>query len=157
MLNQLDERTKNYLQAIHNNLHFLGSNGGEELSLKEILTKKGLIDKAVITELWQNEGFNYTTRLLKYEIDNVTKFCAEVWVQYNIDAIYTHTFIFSKKPSPETIETIRLVDELETKLSIGQLKPSFTCWECGQKSHWLDSGKSFKESYGNLKESYCGC
>jgi len=157
MLNQLDERTKNYLQAIRNNLHFLGENGGECLSLKEILTKKGLIEKTAIKELWKDEGFNFTTILYQYTIDGVTKFCAEVWVQYDIDGVYTHTFIFSQRPNQEQVETIRLVSELETKFAINQLKPTFTCWECDQKSHWLDSGKNFEESYENLKESYCGC
>lgn len=156
----MDEKTSQYLQEIRKSYHFIGSNGGEELSLEEILRKKELLPDAAITELWREEGFNFTTILYKYEIDFKTKYCAEIWVRYDVDGLYTHTFIFDQEPSRKAVEIIRLAGELETKMSIGQLQLAFTCWECGKESHWLEDNPSieeFEKAYSNLKEKYCGC
>jgi len=160
MINKLDDKTKNYLAVIRGNYHFVGSNGGEELSLKEILKKKGVLDQTIITELWKEDGFNFTTILYKYEIDSKIRYCAEIWVRYDIDGLYTHTFIFDKEPNRKTVNIIKLVEDVETYMNIGTLKPNFTCWECGKESHWLEDNpsiKEFEDKYNNLKEKYCGC
>lgn len=157
---KLDEKTKEYLQKIRNKYYFLGSNGGEELSFKEILTKKGIINQTIITELWKEEGFNFTTILYKYEINSKVRYCAEIWVRYNIDGLYTHTLIFEKEPNEKIINIIRLTEDIEINIKIGRLSPNFTCWECGKKSHWLEENppvEKFEEVYNNLKEKYCGC
>ena len=155
MKTNFDKRTGKYFASIKKSIGLLGENGGEGESLKEILKKKGVKDifpKVIWEESIGVFGIG-TCILLKYS----TEYCAEVWVPYGGDGLYTHTYLFDKKPSKKDIETAHLMSTIQVEMDLRNQSPTEKCGECGNAFHWLDGGVSLQEKWYNLQEKYCGC
>jgi hypothetical protein len=155
-LSKIDDRTKKYFDDKYEKLNCIGTNGGEELSLKEILKAKK-IDCDPETLWKRNLWINASVTLLKYTISGQTKFCAEVWIPYGGDGLYTHTYIFKREPTDKQIIEAHTIENIRCKMSIGEISPTFTCWECGCEAHWLDNEETLENRWQFLQDKYCGC
>lgn len=139
-----DEKTEKYLTTIKKNI--------------------GLIE---IKHGWDEEKFNVITKYdiwVNVEDIEVGKLSDGRWiVQYgqriDIDDYDITRMYFSKKPDVNIVKTAHLIEKIENYFLInGYDKTSFSCWECGHQTHWLDvDGKGLGEKWSMFKEKYCGC
>lgn len=154
----LDERTKNYFNAIKTNIGFIGSNYGN-YGIEEILKKKGFFEEAKLQQIKTYRGYVNSSDIdiYSYEINGEKRYCAELSYQTNIDDYCVETHIFEKFPSEKDIKIIREIESLIFKFQLSQIEPEFGCWECGRRVHWLDIQGDFFTKKNALEEKYCGC
>jgi len=149
------EKTKQYIEDARKSLGYVGENGGEELSLAEILKKsdKTDIQPEKITE-WEWVGGSGI--LWKY-VNGTTKWCAEVWVPYGGDGLYTHTYFFDREPCENDTYIIHRIQSFLTMLEIDHPALTFHCWECGRKCHFCDIlAKDIITRIDRYEDRFCG-
>lgn len=81
-------------------------------------------------------------------------------MQTAVDDYVIITHIFSKKPNDlrGILLIIDLINDIVFKITSGNWKDTYKCWECGQEKHWLDGNESgIVNKYNAKKEKYCGC
>lgn len=140
-------RTEKYLQTVKNNLHFLGCNEGWK-SIQEIVS-----ENLPETEIEKVADYPNDTEIYRY----ADRFCAQIIYRTDIDDYIIETYIFTEFPSVKDVEIAKAINEIKYSFKLKRLNPTFTCWECGVKKHWLDIPGNFLEKITNLKENYCGC
>lgn len=153
----LDDRTKAYFEAIKVKLGYVGTNYGWD-DIQEILNKK--TNKSVSAELISiYDGYVNSSdiKIFTYTLNGDTRFCAELSYQTDIDDYCIETHIFNKQPKRDDIITIRELNSLAFDFKYERLTPEFTCWECGNRVHWLDCDGDLSSKANMLKEKYCGC
>lgn len=131
-----DERTLSYLKAVKENIGLLETLAGVE----------GLIT-GVAEEYPQ----------ISIGEDKDGRWVAECITPY-FDDYTTVTYVFRNRPSAEAIKTAILIGTIGINFTLsGWDKAVFTCWECGQKVHWLDIPGKLPEKWQLFKDDYCGC
>lgn len=154
----LDERSKNYLDAIRKNVGWLGYNAGWS-DIEEILEKAGIADTAKLQLICTYKGYVNANdiEIYSYYKDDEKRYCAQIGYQTDIDDYCIETHIFSKKPTEKDVFLVRDINNLIFSFECRGLMPTYICWECGNKTHWLDTDGDFEQKKHNLKEVYCGC
>lgn len=154
----IDERTKNYFEAIKENAGYVGKNAGW-YDIKEILEKKNILESANLELVKSYPGYANSSdiRIYAYQTDKGKRYCAELDYRTDIDDYCIETHIFTSFPSRNTVITIRDVNNLEFDFKHRRLQPEFTCWECNRMTHWLDVEGGFESKKTHLEERYCGC
>jgi hypothetical protein len=75
----------------------------------------------------------------------------------DIDVYLCAQIVFSHKPTRDAVKTAIDLEKGKTGFQLGKYKEEFTCWECGQSTHWLDVDGDFETKLNRLQEKYCGC
>ena len=79
----------------------------------------------------------------------------EILVQYSIDGGATTHFYFDHHPTQNDLNAANMLENFENYFVLKEM--TFTCWECGQKTHWLDTPGDLQSKIYNHHEKYCGC
>lgn len=159
----IDERTSKYFDKIKSDVGFLRNYSGEELSLNELLKRSGESNIIKPKLIWDVDNHPYTTKLWGYDItDGSHRYCAEVWVRYSADGLYTHTYIMSKQPSESQVMDIHLIiSEIIPALEDGDYDPIRECDVCGKHHHWLDKkSDTIAKKWSDKKSEgiwFCDC
>lgn len=139
----LDKRTLDYLNGLKKKLNFIKEENSQEF--------KQLTDP--------EEFFSLYIRANTSEIGKTDDglWCVQLAYPVGDDDFNIEHFYFTEKPTIDDIRLIRLINDLEIDFKLNIKDVHFTCWECGRKTHWLDTTGEFKEKLDHLQEKYCGC
>ena len=141
-LHGYDKRTKDYFEKVKKEIGYVRTvYGHEEWELKK---RESL-----------NIYWNAVDGVLGLAGDGL--WCYQLSYQTTIDDYNIEKILFYRKPSVEDIKIARKIEELDIDFYLKKIRPTFRCWECGGKTHWLDVPGDFNQKYESLHERYCGC
>lgn len=136
--NHYSLKTKNYLDKIASKIGFLGV-------------------KSNIDNLIENET---TTKVAFFSNITLSRVADEWYVQKcssYIDDWSVTTYVFNHKPSEKEMQTALKIEYINYLFLVNKVTEEFACWECGTKTHWVDTAGSFDDKADHLCEKYCGC
>jgi hypothetical protein len=151
-----DEKTEKYINATIAKLNYIDCVSGYEAALSEEGYK-------TISVLSSNAVFlnSSNVELLKLEKEDKTYYGLQYSTQTAIDDYVIITHILTRKPSDisHTVSVLKTIDDVRFNIGFrGNWSDYFTCWECGKKTHWLDTEqKGLLEKLSAKDEKYCGC
>jgi hypothetical protein len=90
------------------------------------------------------------------KLDN-GEYIAQLCFQIEIDDFAVVKAYWDHLPSDKQLRTFFKLRTIKDNFLFRRAQEVYTCWECGKKTHWLDSGDSFDEKITGLEERYCGC
>jgi len=151
----MDDRTAKYILDRYTQLGCIARNSGEELSLKEIFKKKDL--SIIPEEVWRHKTVRSTTILWKYQSSGNERWCAEDWIPYGPDGLWTDTYIFNRVPSKEEVGEVIILHKFEVDLSLRKISPLLYCDYCDMPFHWLDTPGDIKNKMKNLYSNSPDC
>lgn len=119
-----------------------------------IVDRKGYTDEAV-PELEGSHLVKEAIHQSAYlgQIDG--QWVYEINVQYEIDGFASTHYYFDHRPTEKDIEVANMIENFE--LHFVHKSMTFTCWECGKETHWLDTPGDLRAKVDNRREKYCGC
>lgn len=143
-----DERTQSFLAGLKEQIGLSTIRGGADgvgfqmTKLVDVELEETLLNGSA--EIGRDESGRWVYReFCRYEIDD---FATTEW-HYG-----------TERPTAEQIETGRYIEVLLNLLWKRRFRPTFTCWECGIKQHWLEiRAGSFREQVESFEDKYCGC
>lgn len=133
-------KTKNYLDGCKAKIGCLKIDCGEELDELEDI-KMVTIDNG------------YSVDVGKCKNEDI--YCAQYVARIAIDDYMVVKYYFKQRPNIAQIELIDDISRIEQKLGNGQLAEEFTCWECGNRMHWVDTFNNFKDRKEALYNRCC--
>lgn len=143
-----DIRTKNYFDAILRNIGYVKCHDGREsIADMEGCTHMGGLETRPTLLKYRD------TEIDLYKVDEY--YVVEKFEVYPPDDYGYLQVYFKKKPRLSDFKSWEEVTRAERLLLSRGYK--FTCWECGNKVHWLDGSGSLEDKVDNLTECYCGC
>lgn len=156
-MRELDKRTKAYLDKVKENIGLMGINSGRD-GIEELLKQNGLYENSKLRKIGSYSIYYNSNGedIYEYYKDNVIRYCVEIYYE-SIDDYYIDTLIFSKYPSKEMITMAVDINSLEFKIMFNRLSEVYNCWDCGYKTHWLDTNGNFAQKLNNITEQHCGC
>ena len=140
-----DKRTREYLQKILSNIGFISKKNGYDEENFEILKQY---------EIWLNLTGSEYVDVGKLENG---KYVAQYSFRTDIDDYNITKLYFNHLPAENDIRTVELVHDIENYFYQHRGSYEFTCWECGNSVHWLDTSGDLKTKFNNLTNKYCGC
>ena len=134
-------KTKNYLDGCKAKIGYIETNCGEEWD-----------------ELEDSKALSYCLNTSNIEVGKCKGkgiFCAQYLIRTDIDDYMIVKHYFKEKPNRSKIELIEDISQIEQKLRTGMLSEEFTCWECGNKIHWVDTFNTFEDRKEALYNRCC--
>lgn len=134
-------KTKNYLEGCKAKVGYIETDCGEEWD-----------------ELENSESLSYCLNTSNIEVGKCKDkniYCAQYFIRTDIDDYMIVKHYFKEKPNRSKIELIEDISQIEQKLRTGMLSEEFTCWECGNKIHWVDTFNNFADRKEALYDRCC--
>ena len=155
------KRTHRYLEACEENAGILDINTGKK-EIKAQLRKDGIeFQKVGKIDIASLTVTNPPT-IIDYEKDGEQRYAVEWTQRSGIDDYVVRSVIFNRYPKKKHLRTALAIEKGRKKLG-GKIPVKFSCWECGQTTHWLDANGpggeslSLNERINQADRQYCGC
>lgn len=143
-----DLRTKNYFDAILRNIGFV-----EDTSSYDSIADRDDVVRICRLETRPNVMNYRDTEIVLYKSNDY--YIVEKFAVYPPDDYSYIKVVFNQKPTLYDFKSWENVER--AKIVLFNRGYKFTCWECGNKAHWLDVSGSLEEKIRCLEERYCGC
>jgi hypothetical protein len=164
-VDELDERSEAYLDAVDEDLGLLDRQSTEAGPANRLMGKEGIEHEHVAShDLGDAIGQGTVqAEVYRYESPNGqgTLFVATWGVRAGIDVVLFPILTFEDEPRREDVRTAETVRKARQTLG-RDIPETYTCWECGQETHWLDADpkgepNDLEARLDRAERAYCGC
>lgn len=165
MTEDTDDRTKAYLEAIEDQIDLIDYSYAGETSIPKRFRTEDVDHEQVTTFVIGKTVGQGDVQATVYAYtspnDGRERFVATWGQRIDIDAVGFTALTFTSEPSLEDVQTAREVEKARRAIQNGKIETTFTCWECGNETHWLDTHvdgeNDLSARVDRAKRSYCGC
>jgi hypothetical protein len=159
-----DERIDRYCDKLATDRNYLKETSGR-VPFQSLLESEGIEFEAVADFRRDYAGLRGgKVEVYRYKSPNSgsTVYVAEWSERVAIDDVLFTSLSFSSEPTKHDVKIIELLNQFVRRIRLGKLQTEFDCWECGQRTHILDSGHiettpKLSRVISGGEARYCGC